>query len=67
MERLQIQLIFCFDRNESHGRPLNSFGNRFQLTELAGERPRFGYRRLGVQLARNGHNSQSQKAIPPIP
>ena len=27
---------------------------RTQLMELAGERPRFGYRRLGVLLARNG-------------
>jgi putative transposase len=27
---------------------------REQLTELARERPRFGYRRLGVLLARNG-------------
>ena len=27
---------------------------REQLTELAQERPRFGYRRLGVLLARNG-------------
>ena len=28
---------------------------REQLTELARERPRFGYRRLGVLLARDGH------------
>jgi putative transposase len=34
---------------------------RERLRELAAERPRFGYRRLGWMLAREGHASNQKK------
>src|SRR3546814_20365786 len=40
---------------------------RPRLCELAGERRRFGYRRLGIRLAREGHNMKPKKIPPPPP
>ena len=40
---------------------------RQRLRELAAERRRFGYRRLGWMLAREGHAHESQEALSAVP